>query len=189
GPHFTRKIKPIIVDVCDDHIARAYVACNGCGHGADGSCAGNEHIFAHQIEGQGSMRGIAEGVKNSGEFVGNIVRYLERIECRNGQVVGKSAWPVDPDSGCVSTQVPPAGAAITAEAASDVSFARYPVADGEALNLLPDLHDFAHVFMADMHGNRYGLACPVVPFPDVDVGTADRRFAYLYQDIVMPDDR
>ena len=81
----------------------------------------------------------------------------------------------------------PAGTAITAEAAGDVPFSRDAVPDLEAAYFLTHLDDFTDVFVADLHRHLNRLRRPVVPFPNVDVGAADRGLANANEDVVMAD--
>src|SRR5436190_21120762 len=81
----------------------------------------------------------------------------------------------------------PAGTAITAEAAGDVPFSRDAVPDLEAAHFLTHFDDFTDVFVTDLHRHRNRLRRPVVPFPNVDVGAADRGLANADEDIVMTD--
>src|SRR5690606_25830397 len=89
----------------------------------------------------------------------------------------------------IATQMTPPGPAITAKTTGNMPFARHAVADVEPADLLPDLNDLAHIFMAHMHGNRNRLAGPVVPLPDMNIGAADGGFPNLDQDIVMANNR
>ncbi len=57
----------------------------------------------------------------------------------------------------------------------------------EAAHLLAHGDDLADIFMADMHAERHGLRRPFIPFPDMDVGAADRGLADADEDVVMPD--
>ena len=79
------------------------------------------------------------------------------------------------------------GAAVAAEAAGDVPLAGDAVADGEAAHLLPHLDDLADVLVADVHRHGDRLLRPVVPFPDVDVGAADRRLPDPDHHVVVAD--
>ena len=52
---------------------------------------------------------------------------------------------------------------------------------------LPNLDDFAGIFMADRHRYRHGLLRPGVPVVDVHVGAADRGAMHLDEDVVVAD--
>ena len=67
------------VDVGDHHIARADVFRNRHGHDADRPGAGDQHIFADQIERQRRMRGVAERIKDRGEIVGDFGGILNAL--------------------------------------------------------------------------------------------------------------
>ena len=62
--HLPREVKPVGVDVGDHHIACARVATHRRGHDAYWSRAGDQDIFAEQVELQGGVNGIAEGIES-----------------------------------------------------------------------------------------------------------------------------
>src|SRR5207344_265680 len=111
------------------------------------------------------------------EIVGDIVGNPERVECRDDEKLRERALAIDADPDGVAAQMPAPGAAVAAEAAGDVPLARDAVADAEAAHFLSHLDDLADVFVADLHRHGNGLLRPVVPFPDVNVGAADRGLA------------
>ena len=65
----------------------------------------------------------------------------------------------------------------------------HTIADLEAAYLDTDIDDFATEFVADGHWHRDRGTSPVIPFVDVDIGTANRRPIDLDQDIVVADRR
>src|SRR5258706_130161 len=76
---------------------------------------------------------------------------------------------------------------VATEAACDVTFAGHAIADRKAAHFLAHFDDFANVFVADMHRHRNGLLRPVVPFPDVNVGAADRGARDADHHVVVTD--
>ena len=172
--HSPREVEPVVVDVGDHDVARADVPRDRRRHDADRPGAGDEHVLADQVERQRRVRRVAERVEDRRDLVGDVVRNLERVERRDHEIFGERAFAVDADADRVAAQMPAARAAVAAEAAGDMPFAGDAVADREAADLLPQLDDFAHVFVADVHRHRDRLLRPVVPLPDMDVGAADR---------------
>jgi hypothetical protein len=83
--------------------------------------------------------------------------------------------------------MPAAGPAITTMAAGDMAFARHSVAEFEATHLLSHLDDFAYILVSHMHRYRNGLLRPLIPFPDMDISSTDRRLSYADHHIVMAD--
>ena len=81
------------------------------------------------------------------------------------------------------------GAAVTAVAAGDMTFAGNAVAQLKAANFLADTHHFADVFMPHYHRNRNVLLRPLVPVVDMHVSTANRGLANFNQQIVVADFR
>src|SRR5690606_25430853 len=188
GAHAGGQVQAVVVDVGDDDIACAHVAGDRRCHGPDGAGARDQHVLAHQIEGQRRMGGVAVGIEDRGQVVGHVVRDAKGVEGRNHQVVREGAGAVDAHALGAAAQVPAPGAAVAAVAAGDVAFAGDAVADLEALDFLADFHDLAYVFVADVHGHGNRARGPVVPFPDVDVGTADGGLPDADQQVVVPDD-
>ena len=185
--HAPRQRQPVVVDVGDDDVAGADVPGDRRRHDADRSGAGDQHVFADQVERQRRMRRVAERVENRRQVIGDVVGDLERVERGDHQVFGERALAVDADADGVAAQMAAPGAAVAAEAAGDVAFARHAIADREAAHFLAHVDDFAHILVADVHRHRNRLARPFVPVPDVHVGAADRRLADPYHHVVVAD--
>ena len=186
GAHLRGEPQPVVVHVGDHDVARAHVAGDGGGHDADGAGARDEHVLAHEVEGEGGVRGVAERVEDRGEVVGDVVGDAEGVEGRDDEVLGEGALAVHAHAHGVAAQVPAAGAAVAAEAAGDVALAGDAVADREAAHLDAHVDDLAHVLVAHLHRHGDRLLRPVVPLPDVHVGAADRRLADADEDVVVP---
>src|SRR5208283_1706449 len=183
--HASSEREPVVVNVSYDNVTCADVARDRARHDANRTCAGDEHILADQVERQGCVRGIAERVKNRRQIVGNVVGDLERVECRNHEVLSERAFAIDANADCVATQMAPPRTAIATVTAGDVAFARYTVTDFEPTHLLPDFDDLADVFVPDLHRHWNSLLRPFVPIPDMDVSAADRCLANADHDVVV----
>ena len=156
-------------------------------HDANGSRAGDQHVFTDQIERKGRVRRVAQRVENRRHVVADRHRQFEHIEGGYRQVFGERARPVDADADRIHAQMPAAGPAVATDATGDVSFSRDPVTDFEAFDLAAALDDLAAEFMADVHRHRDRVLRPLVPLEDVDVGTADRGPPNLDQHVVVAD--
>ncbi len=187
--HLLGEIEAVVVDVGDDDEAGADVARDRRRHDADRPGAGDQHVLAYQVEGERGMRCIAEGIEDRRQVATDVVRDLERVEGGNGEIFGEGAGAVHADANGVAAKMPTPGAAVAAIAAGDVALAGDAVADIEALHLLAQGHDLADIFMANLHADGDGLGRPLVPFPDVDVGAADRGLGDLDEHVVMADFR
>ena len=185
GAHLAGQLQPVFVDIGDHHVARTHMAADGGSHDADRTRPGDEHIFTHQIEGEGGVHRIAERVEDGGQLVRDVVRQLEGVECGDHQILGKGARAVDANTNGVAAEVSAASAAVTAVTAGDMPFTGDPIADGEAAHLLTDSDHFPNIFVADHHGYRNGLLGPLVPVVDMDIGAADGGFADLDQQVVV----
>ena len=103
------------------------------------------------------------------------------------EVFGEAALPIDAHAHGVDAQMAAAGAAIAAEPAGDVAFARDAIAHREATHLAAHVDDAAEVFVTHGHGHRDGLLRPGIPVVDVHVGAADGGLGDLDQHIVGAD--
>src|SRR5688572_11921462 len=83
--------------------------------------------------------------------------------------------------------MPPARAAIAAEAAGQVAFAGDTVAHREAPHFAAHVDDAAVVLVAHGHGHGNGLLRPCIPVIDVHVGAADRGLRDLDEHVVGTD--
>ena len=109
---------------------------------------------------------------SSGMSVGN----LERVERGHHQVFGERALAIDADADGVAAQMAAPGAAVAAEAAGDVAFARHAVA--VASRGLPGPCRRSRRRTRDRRASAPGWSfAPTRPVPDVHVGAADRRLA------------
>jgi len=76
------------------------------------------------------------------------------------------------------------GAAVTAVAANDVSFAGNALPDLEVANVFADFFDVPDVFVPDDHRHGNGLLRPLVPLVNMHVGSANGGFFDANQNIV-----
>ena len=72
--HLARQVETVVVDVRDDDVACADEARDGGRHDPDRPGAGDEHVLAHQVEGERGVRGIAEGIEDRGDLVADAIR-------------------------------------------------------------------------------------------------------------------
>ncbi len=185
GAHLAGQFQPVFVDVGDHHVTGANVTADGSSHDADGACAGDEHVFTHQVEGEGGVHGVAERIEDGGQLIGDVVRQLEGVEGRDHQVFGEGTRAVHTHTNGVAAQVGATGTAVAAVAAGDVAFAGDAIADGEAAHFLADGDHLSHILVPHHHGDGNGLLGPLVPVVDVHVGAADGGLADLDEQIVV----
>ena len=69
GAHLAREIEAIVVHVRDDDVARADEARDRHRHDADRARAGDQHVLADHVEGEGGVRGVAERIEDRGDVV------------------------------------------------------------------------------------------------------------------------
>ena len=133
------------------------------------------------------MDSIAERIEDGRHLVGDVVGDRHDIVLRQRDIFGEGAGSLDADAARVATEMPASGAAVATMAADDVPFAGDTLAYAVFRHFLADLGHCAHEFMPGHHRHRHRLLRPLVPVPDVHVGTADRALAYLDQHVVGAD--
>ena len=153
---------------------------------ADGAGAGDEHVFADEVERQRRVRRVPERVEDGDDVVGNVVRHGNDVLRRQRKQLGERARTVHADALRVRAQVATPRAAVAAVAAHDVAFAGNALPDFEMVDVFADFFDVPDVFVPDdhRHGNR--LLRPLVPLVDVDVRAADGGFLDANQNVVRP---
>ena len=102
---------------------------------------------------------------------------MPAVVLRDRHELSKRAGPIDPHSLRVRAKMAPAGQAIPAMSAGDVTFADNQVARRESLHVIAHQIDDADKFVTDRHRDRDRFLRPRVPIVNVDVGAADRRFS------------
>ena len=186
---FSRKLEPIIIEVGDDDMSRAAEFHDRGRHDADGSGAGDEHVLARGIVGKRGMRGVAERIEDRIHVVGDAVHTLPHIFCRNHKILRECTVTVDADAFRLTAEMAASGKAVAAVPADDMSLARHTLAELKALDILTELHDFAHVLMPDGHRRMNGMLGPFVPVVNMQIRAADRCLFYLDFDVVLSDRR
>ncbi len=171
--HFSREIEAVIIDVRDDHIARASVPHDGGGHDADGAGARDEHIFAEHRKGKGGVHRIAEWIKYGSDIAVDVVVVDPDVGHGQGEVFRKRARTVDPDTFGIRAEMPPAGQAVAAMATDHVAFAADDLTREKVFDVGANFYDLANKFVADHEGNRNCFTSPLVPFINMDIGPAD----------------
>jgi len=89
----------------------------------------------------------------------------------------------------MSTQVAPAGKAVSAAPTDDVPLATDDLSREKIDDVRPDLDNLADELVADDHRYRDCLLRPRIPAVDMDVGSADGGTLDPHEDVVDPDRR
>ena len=74
----------------------ADVAGDGAGHNADRAGAGDQHVFADEIEGERGVDRVAEGIEDRAEFIVDVVRQRHDVESGNLHIFGEGAGMLTP---------------------------------------------------------------------------------------------
>src|SRR3984957_6021501 len=91
---------------------------------------------------------------------------------------------VDPHSLGVRALNAPAGHAVAAPAADQVTLTAHEVAQGRLLHAGPGIQDLAAELMADNKGHRHIRLRPAIPVIDVQVSTANTSSEHSDQNVV-----
>jgi len=161
------------------------MAADAGGDDADRPGTGNEHVFADQVVLQGTVRGIAEGVKKCRQFGRNGIRNRPKIAGRHDHVFSKSTIAVDADADGVGAQMLLAGATVTTHTADDVALGRDPLTDLVTLHALACGHNAADKFMSNHQWCPDVALRPFIPTVNVQIGTADGSFLDFDQYLVV----
>src|SRR5439155_1164270 len=182
-----RESEPVVVAVGDDDVACADESADRRGHHADRARAGDEDIFASELERQRAVHGVAERVEAGADLVGHPRRQDVRVRRRNADVLGECARPLHADTDRVAAEMTPPGAAVAAMPAGHMALDRDALAYYETAHLAADLGDRALELVTDDERDRDRLLRPRVPIPDVKIGAADRRVVDAHEEIVGAD--
>src|SRR5665647_1091873 len=79
----------------------------------------------------------------------------------------------------------PAPAAVAAHAAEEMAFTSHPVTHPDIGHPRSCFLHITHILMSDCHRHLNGSLRPLIPFVDMQIGTADSRLFNLYDDIVV----
>jgi hypothetical protein len=173
APILLGQAEAVVVDVGDDDAAGARIAADARGDNADRAGADDQHILADEVEHQRRVGGVAEGVKEGDDVLGQILGDGDDVGGRDAQILGKGAVAVHADAAGVLAPLDVAAVAVAAAAAGDVALAGDALTDREAGDALAQRGDLAHIFMADGHRGLDVQLRPGVPVEDVHVRAAD----------------
>lgn len=176
GPQLTGEFEAVRIDIGNDDMARTGMLDDGGGHASDGAGAGDEDILAEDIEAEGGMGGIAEGVEAGEDLEGDSVVGMPDVGDGDGNVFGEGTVAIDANSDGGAAEVATSGAAITALAADNMAFAGNNFAFFDILNVAAKINDLSDEFMPDDHGRLDGALGPLIPLVDVDISSANRGF-------------
>src|SRR4051794_2398482 len=184
GAHLAREIEAIRINIGDHDFSRASHLRNRHGHATDRAGAGDQDIFADELEGKGGVNGVAERVRTRNYVQGNARIATPKIRGWDRNIFSESSRPVHADPFRVWTKMPPSGQAIAAMSANDVSFGRDQLAFLEVANGGADFIDHADELVPDRHRHGNRLLGPCVPVVDVNVRPADGSFLDADQDVI-----
>ena len=138
GAHFAREIETIRIDVGDDDVARAGMFADRNGHATDRSRAGDEHIFADQIEGERGVHGVAERIETGKHIERDRRIGVPAVVLRDRDKFGPGAGAIDADALGVRAKVTAPGQTIAAMPAGDMSLADDEIASRKSAHVSTD---------------------------------------------------
>ncbi len=173
GTEFFREFEAAGADVGDENFGSASGAGDGDSHEADRADAGDKDAAAADAGGHDGVHGVAEGIEDGGNVVGDVGVDGPDVFFGDGDEFGEAAFGVDAENIDLFADVAVAGAAGLTHAAADVPFSTDALADGGAGDGGADGVDAADEFVAGGDADLHAAAAPGVPFVDVAVGAAD----------------
>ena len=123
------------------------------------------------------MHRVAERIEDGRPLVGYRRVELPHVVFRHRDVIREASVAIDADDLHVLADIFLPGAAKQAGAARDVAFRRYAIARHDAAHRRPDLFNDAHKLVANDQRLLHPVLRPLIPSPDVSVGSADAGFA------------
>ena len=171
--NFGGELAAVLVGVRDDDVAGSGVASYSSRHDADGTGSRDEDVFAEDGKGERGMNGVAEGVEDGSDLVGDAGGVAPDVGHRDDDVLGEGSVAIDTNAEGMSTEVTAAGEAVAAASADNVAFSADELAYREIGDIGADGDDFADKLVADDETLADGGASPGVPIVDVEVGAAD----------------
>ena len=172
--HLAREIEPIRIHVGDHDFARAGHFGDRHRHATDWSRAGDEHVFADQIERQGGMDGVAKWIGTGNHIERDLRIAPPEIRARHRDIFGEAAGPIHADAFRVRAKMTPPGETVAAMTTNDVAFGGDDFAWRKIVDSAADSIDHADEFMTDHHRHRDRLLRPRIPVVNMNVGAADR---------------
>jgi hypothetical protein len=157
---------------------------HGGSHDADGPGAGDENIFAEDIEGQRGVDGVAERVKDARHVAIHALAMMPDVCHRQGDVFGKCAGPIDADPLCVSAKVPPSGQTVATTPADDVPSPETTSPGKKSVTFAPTSTISADELVPDNHRHRNGALSPSVPLIDMEISAANAGAVDPDEDII-----
>ena len=108
---------------------------------------------------------------------------------RQGEILGKGTWPIDPDPFGVFAKMTASRQTVATSPADYVPFAANDISRVKIMDVGSDFDDPADKLVPHDHGDGDGAPCPVVPLVDVQISTADAGAQNLNQHVVDADGR
>ncbi len=171
--HFPGELDTIRIDVSDDDVTRAGMFADRDRHATDRARAGDEDVFADEVERERSVNGVAHRIE-TGKHVERDRRIgVPAVRLRNGDELGPGAVAIHADAGCVRTKMTPAGETIAAMATGDVAFTDNEISLGKTFDMIAHALDHADELVPNGHRDGDGLLGPRIPVIYMYVGPAD----------------
>ena len=186
-PRLPGEFQPKRIHIGDHDMPRSRMPHHRDGHQADWPGPSDEHVFTEHIEAQGRVHRVAQRIEDRGDIPVDIGGVVPDVGHRQGEILGKGAWPIDPHALRRLAKMAPAGEAVAAAAAHHMPLPRHDVAGKEVVDICADRHDLTDEFVP--HGHRHGdrFLGPGIPVVDVEIGAADPGAIDLDQHVVDAD--
>ena len=186
GPRLTRLFDAEGLDLGGEDRRGSRRTGDADGQQADHPAAGDQYRPGRQLRGEGRVHGIAKGILDGGPFHGHVRRVQPGVLRGEGQIFGETAVAIHSDNGDVLADVRPAGAALGADTAHDVTFGGDEIPGHHRRNLRAHLDHLAAELVAGDDRRLDTALRPGIPVPDMQIGAADGGRPDLDQHITRP---
>ena len=142
-------------------------------HQTDRSGTGDEHVLRHHRELSRGVHRVAERVEDRRDVKVDLRQVGPQVPGGHDDVLGERAIALHADPDRVRAQRTPAGHAVAATPADDVSLGAHQLPHVNGLDALPELRHLTDELMAHHQGRLDRRLCPFAPGIDVEVGSTD----------------
>src|SRR5688500_10749423 len=130
------------------------------------------------------MDRVAQRVKDGRDVFIDARTMMPHVGHWQCEILGERPRPVYADAAGVRTEMPPTSKTVSTTPADHVTFAAPNLPREEVIYIAADFDDFAHELVSNHHGNGNGPLRPVVPFVDVQIGSADAGAPDFDEDVI-----
>src|ERR1700674_4866206 len=169
------ELQAVVADIGDDDVTRADVTRHQRGHDPDRTRAGDQHVLRDDPKLGRRVNGIAEWVEYRSNVEVDFGEVGPQVDRRHHDQLGEGAVALDSDADRVGAERAPAGQAIAAAPANDMSLGSDDLARLNRRDTFAQPNHLADELVANHQRRMDRRLGPFVPALDVQIGAADAR--------------